>query len=115
MTLLVALKGKAGLAGWQEDVDLHRPYIDGVTYLGNASANSKMVGANTSTSPKTYSVCVTASNAGGQSQPACAPVTQAAALPLAPVCSSVTLTPNSLPSGGGLVSGQANCTGSGLI
>ncbi len=26
------LKGKSGLTGWQESMDLHRPYVDGVTF-----------------------------------------------------------------------------------
>jgi hypothetical protein len=88
--------------------------VNGAPYAGNTASISATLGANASGAAQSYAVCATASNAGGSSQPVCATLTQAAALPAAPVCSSLTLTPNNLPSSGGFVSGQANCTGSGL-
>lgn len=85
--------------------------VNGVVYTGNLSTNSSPVGRNTTSSPLNYAVCVTASNASGTSQPACASLTQAALAP--PVCSSVTLTPNNMTASGGAASAQANCTGYG--
>lgn len=88
--------------------------VNGAAYAGNTASISATLGANTGGAAQTYAVCATASNGAGASQPVCATLTQAAPLPAAPVCSSLTLTPNNLPSGGGQVAARANCTGSGL-
>lgn len=88
--------------------------VNGAAYAGNTASISATLGANTSGAAQNYAVCATASNGGGASQPVCATLTQAAPLPAAPVCSSLTLTPNNLPSSGGQVAALANCTGSGL-
>ncbi len=88
--------------------------VDGAVYSGNQATNSSPVGANTSTSPKTYAVCVTASNSSGHSPQTCASLVEAGATATAaPVCSSITFSPTSLPASGGNVSAQANCSGSG--
>lgn len=88
--------------------------VNGAPYEGKTASIAATLGANTSGAAQTYAVCATASNGAGASQPVCATLTQAAALPVAPVCSSLTLTPNNLPASGGQVSASANCTGSGL-
>jgi hypothetical protein len=88
--------------------------VNGAAYAGNTASIAATLGANTSGAVQNYAVCATASNLSGASQPVCATLTQAAPLPAAPVCSSLTLTPNSLPSSGGQVAARANCTGSGL-
>ena len=88
--------------------------VNGAAFAGTTASISANLGANTTGAALNYSVCASASNASGKSQPVCATLTQAAPLPAAPVCSSLTLTPNNLPASGGLVSEQANCTGSGL-
>ena len=86
--------------------------VNGAVYSGNQSTNSSPVSPNTTNSPITYTVCATASNSSGSSQPVCAPLVEAALAP--PVCSSVTLTPSSLPASGGTAAAQANCSGYGL-
>jgi hypothetical protein len=88
--------------------------VNGAAYGGTTASISATLGANTSGAAQNYAVCATASNTSGASQPVCATLTQAAALPAAPVCSSLTLTPNNLAASGGQVSASANCTGSAL-
>jgi hypothetical protein len=89
--------------------------MNGAVISGSGATNSVAVSANTGTASRTFSVCVTASNASGKSPQLCAPLVQAPAAATAPpVCSPVSLTPNSLPAAGGRVSAQANCSGSGL-
>lgn len=86
--------------------------VNGTTFPGNFSNNSAPVGPNTSASANFYAVCVTARNSSGESR-SCAQLVQAAAVPIAPVCSPVSLSTYNLPASGGYVSAQSNCTHTG--
>ncbi|MBI3230802.1 MAG: PIG-L family deacetylase, partial [Burkholderiales bacterium] len=86
--------------------------VNGVTYPGNLATNSSPVGVNSTTSPNFYAICVKAQNASGEATN-CVQLVQAASVPIAPVCSSVSLSTYSLPTSGGNVAASANCSHSG--
>lgn len=86
--------------------------VNGAVYSGNLSTNSSSVSPNTNASPNFYAVCVTARNSSGEASN-CTQFVQAAAIPIAPVCSSVSLSTYNLPASGGNVSVQASCNHTG--